>query len=112
MIFFSRFASRFHFYFNSPIKPKPNIPHNPGDHPAASYLLDVAELVVHSIHCIHPACFAPGSILKKPAAFDGRIELREFLQMSVLIDHDVIDGAPAARFVGRLNELMQSGFGL
>lgn len=27
-------------------------------------------------------------------------------------DHDIIDGAPAARFVSRLGELVESGYGL
>jgi pyruvate/2-oxoglutarate dehydrogenase complex dihydrolipoamide acyltransferase (E2) component len=30
----------------------------------------------------------------------------------VLFDHDVIDGAPATRFVRRLVELIESGHGL
>jgi hypothetical protein len=30
----------------------------------------------------------------------------------VVFDHDVIDGAPAARFVRRLVELIESGYGL
>ena len=38
--------------------------------------------------------------------------IREYLQFSVAIDHDVIDGAPAAQFVSRLIELMESGYGL
>jgi pyruvate/2-oxoglutarate dehydrogenase complex dihydrolipoamide acyltransferase (E2) component len=32
--------------------------------------------------------------------------------VTIVIDHDVIDGAPAARFIVRLTELMKSGFGL
>jgi len=32
--------------------------------------------------------------------------------MTVLIDHDVVDGAPAARFVSRLAELVENGYGL
>jgi pyruvate/2-oxoglutarate dehydrogenase complex dihydrolipoamide acyltransferase (E2) component len=32
--------------------------------------------------------------------------------MSVMFDHDVADGADAARFVSRLGELMKEGFGL
>jgi pyruvate/2-oxoglutarate dehydrogenase complex dihydrolipoamide acyltransferase (E2) component len=30
----------------------------------------------------------------------------------VVFDHDVIDGAPAARFTHRLMELIESGYGL
>ena len=31
---------------------------------------------------------------------------------SVLFDHDVTDGAPVARFVGRLQELMESAYAI
>lgn len=40
-----------------------------------------------------------GGISKKPGVHDGRIEIREILDLTVSIDHDVVDGAPAARFV-------------
>lgn len=59
-----------------------------------------------------PICFALGSIVKKPGVVKGRIEAREYLYLTILIDHDVVDGAPAARFVSRLTELVESGFGL
>jgi hypothetical protein len=53
-----------------------------------------------------------GSIATKPAVVEGRIEAREILNLTVMFDHDVIDGAPAARFVHRLVELIESGYGL
>jgi pyruvate/2-oxoglutarate dehydrogenase complex dihydrolipoamide acyltransferase (E2) component len=53
-----------------------------------------------------------GSIAWKPAVVEGRIEPREILNLTVMFDHDVIDGAPAARFVHRLVELIESGYGL
>ena len=53
-----------------------------------------------------------GSIAWKPAVIEGRIEAREILNLTVVFDHDVIDGAPAARFVRRLVELIESGSGL
>ena len=40
-----------------------------------------------------------------------RIEPREILNLTVVFDHDVADGAPAARFVWRLVELIESGYG-
>lgn len=61
---------------------------------------------------LHPICFALGSIVKKPGVFEGQVAIREYLHMTVLIDHDVVDGAPAARFVSRLTELIEGGFGL
>jgi pyruvate/2-oxoglutarate dehydrogenase complex dihydrolipoamide acyltransferase (E2) component len=43
---------------------------------------------------------------------EGRIEPREILNLTVMFDHDVIDGAPATRFTQRLVELIESGYGL
>lgn len=63
-------------------------------------------------YSIHPVNFALGSIIKKPGVVKNSIEPREFLEMTILIDHDVIDGAPAARFVSRLTDLMKNGYGL
>ncbi len=32
--------------------------------------------------------------------------------MTLSFDHDIVDGAPAARFARRLKELIESGYGL
>ena len=61
---------------------------------------------------MHPLCLALGSLNVQPAIFRGEIQKREILHMTVLIDHDVIDGVPAARFVDDLVKKLQSGFGL
>jgi pyruvate/2-oxoglutarate dehydrogenase complex dihydrolipoamide acyltransferase (E2) component len=53
-----------------------------------------------------------GSMAWKPAVVDGKIEPREILNLTVMFDHDVVDGAPATRFTCRLMELMESGYGL
>jgi pyruvate/2-oxoglutarate dehydrogenase complex dihydrolipoamide acyltransferase (E2) component len=45
-------------------------------------------------------------------AANGRIAIREYLSMTISFDHDIIDGAPAARFTQRLKELIESGDGL
>jgi pyruvate/2-oxoglutarate dehydrogenase complex dihydrolipoamide acyltransferase (E2) component len=42
----------------------------------------------------------------------GQIAIREYLPMAILIDHEGSDGDRAARFVSRLTELMESGYGL
>ncbi len=56
--------------------------------------------------------FAIGGIAHKPSVTPGGIVPRELLSMTILIDHDVIDGAPAARFVARLIELIENSHGL
>lgn len=53
-----------------------------------------------------------GSISKKPGIVGDSIEAREILNLTISLDHDIIDGAPAARFIQRLKELVESGYGL
>jgi pyruvate/2-oxoglutarate dehydrogenase complex dihydrolipoamide acyltransferase (E2) component len=53
-----------------------------------------------------------GGIAEKPSMVEGQIEIREYLGITVSFDHDIIDGAPAARFAQRLKELTESGYGL
>jgi pyruvate/2-oxoglutarate dehydrogenase complex dihydrolipoamide acyltransferase (E2) component len=61
---------------------------------------------------VHGLSLIVGSTAWKPAAVDGRIEPREILHLTVTFDHDVVDGAPAARFTRKLVELIESGYGL
>jgi hypothetical protein len=61
---------------------------------------------------MHSLMLVVGGIAQKPAVVEGRIEPREILNLTVGFDHDVVDGAPAARFVRRLVELIESGYGL
>jgi hypothetical protein len=61
---------------------------------------------------IHPLLIAVGGIAKRPGVIDERIAIREYVGMTVMFDHDVTDGAPVARFMRRLQELMTSGYGL
>ncbi len=53
-----------------------------------------------------------GGTARKLAEVDGRIEPRQILSLTIIFDHDVIDGAPAARFTRSLVELIESGYGL
>lgn len=48
---------------------------------------------------VHPLCVALGSLGEKAAVHDGEVAARTILNVTVLIDHDVVDGVPAARFV-------------
>jgi pyruvate/2-oxoglutarate dehydrogenase complex dihydrolipoamide acyltransferase (E2) component len=53
-----------------------------------------------------------GGISTKPAVLDGKVVTREYLSLTVDFDHDIVDGAPAARFVQHLKELIERGDGL
>jgi len=61
---------------------------------------------------LHTLDVALGGIADKPGVVDGRIEIREYLCMTISFDHDIVDGAPAARFTQRLKELIESGYGV
>ena len=53
-----------------------------------------------------------GGIGEKQGVVDGHIASREYLSLTISFDHDMIDGAPAARFTERLKDLIESGYGL
>ncbi len=60
----------------------------------------------------HTLDVAVGGIAEKPGVVDGRIAIREYLHITLSFDHDIIDGAPAARFTARFRELLEQGYGL
>jgi pyruvate/2-oxoglutarate dehydrogenase complex dihydrolipoamide acyltransferase (E2) component len=52
---------------------------------------------------------AIGSISKKPVLIHQSVQEHEFLCLTISFDHDIVDGAPAARFTRRFAELLSSG---
>jgi pyruvate/2-oxoglutarate dehydrogenase complex dihydrolipoamide acyltransferase (E2) component len=60
----------------------------------------------------HTLSIVVGGIARKPGIVDERIEIREYLDMTINFDHDMIDAAPAARFTQQLIDLIESGYGL
>jgi pyruvate/2-oxoglutarate dehydrogenase complex dihydrolipoamide acyltransferase (E2) component len=56
---------------------------------------------------LHTLSLTVGGITRKPGLVDDRIEVREYLAVTASIDHDVVDGAPAARFAKHLRELVE-----
>jgi pyruvate/2-oxoglutarate dehydrogenase complex dihydrolipoamide acyltransferase (E2) component len=60
----------------------------------------------------HTLGITVGGISTKPAIVGGRIMTREYLSLTFDFDHDILDGAPAVRFVQHLKELIECGDGL
>lgn len=56
--------------------------------------------------------FGLGSIVRKPRVLGDTVMPREVLHLTVLLDHDVVDGAPAARFVSKLVRALEQGTAL
>jgi pyruvate/2-oxoglutarate dehydrogenase complex dihydrolipoamide acyltransferase (E2) component len=61
-------------------------------------------------HC--SLCISVGGITRKPGIVGDHIEPREFLSITATFDHDITDGAPAARFAQVLKEHIERGHGL
>jgi len=53
-----------------------------------------------------------GAVAQRPGVVDTRVEAREHLALTLSVDHDVVDGAPAARFAAELRTLLERGDGL
>ena len=49
-----------------------------------------------------------GGMSQRPRVVDGQIEVLDVLDLTIVIDHNVVDGAPAARFAAELRELIET----
>lgn len=54
-----------------------------------------------------PLAFAIGNTTRKPGVVGSEIKIREYLSLTVTINHDLVDGAPAARFINRLKQRIE-----
>ncbi len=55
---------------------------------------------------------AVGGIKERVTEIEGEFQTRKYLCMTFLVDHNLVDGAPAARFISRTIEHMENSFGL
>lgn len=68
----------------------------------------------------YSVALAVGSIARRPVVVPDdapggggeTIAIREMLALTISVDHDVVNGAPAARFTMRLKELLERGEGI
>lgn len=54
------------------------------------------------------AILAVCRIVEKPVVVDGEIAVRSMMNLCLTFDHRVMDGAPAAEFLARLRDILQS----
>jgi pyruvate/2-oxoglutarate dehydrogenase complex dihydrolipoamide acyltransferase (E2) component len=54
--------------------------------------------------------FALGSVYKKPVVKGDEILIREVINVTAVFNHDMIDGAPAARFINQLRKYVESDY--
>ncbi|MFP4151900.1 MAG: 2-oxo acid dehydrogenase subunit E2 [Alkalispirochaeta sp.] len=57
---------------------------------------------------IHNLVIGLGSVVRKPRVVHDQVVPRDVLHLTVMFDHDVVDGAPAARFVSRLVKTLET----
>jgi pyruvate/2-oxoglutarate dehydrogenase complex dihydrolipoamide acyltransferase (E2) component len=60
----------------------------------------------------HTLAVTLGGIGCRQILVDGRPQEREFLCVTISVDHAIVDGAPAARFAARFRELLEGAYGL
>ncbi|MDR5694026.1 MAG: dihydrolipoamide acetyltransferase family protein [Armatimonadota bacterium] len=58
------------------------------------------------------AILGVGRIVEKPVIVEGRVEARFLMTLSLTFDHRIVDGAPAARFLQRVKELVENPYPL
>ena len=57
--------------------------------------------------------FVIGGITKKPGVIENdKIAIREYLHITMAVDHDLIDGGPLARYLERFIELTEQGYAI
>jgi pyruvate/2-oxoglutarate dehydrogenase complex dihydrolipoamide acyltransferase (E2) component len=56
---------------------------------------------------VHNLGITVGGISQKPGVHEGAIAIREYLDLTASFDHDIVDGAPAVRFLRRLGDIVQ-----
>lgn len=57
---------------------------------------------------MHPLTFLLGSVVEKAVVRNGEITSRQIMNVTITVDHDVIDGAQISRFIRRLARRVES----
>jgi pyruvate dehydrogenase E2 component (dihydrolipoamide acetyltransferase) len=77
----------------------------------------ITNLGMYEINAFTPIINPPesmilgvGQINLRPVAWNGQVSLREVMVLSLSFDHRILDGAPAARFLQRLKQLIERPF--
>lgn len=69
--------------------------------------IDAFTPVINPPEC---AILGVGRIIAKPAVVDGEIAVRQMMTLSLTFDHRLNDGAPAARFLQRISQLIEQPY--
>jgi pyruvate dehydrogenase E2 component (dihydrolipoamide acetyltransferase) len=73
------------------------------------YDIDAFTPIINPPEC---AILGVGRIVAKPVAVEGQVVVRDMMALSLSFDHRLLDGAPAARFLQRVRQLVERPFAL
>jgi len=71
------------------------------------YGVDAFTPIINLPEC---AILGVGRIKAQPAVLEGQVAIRQRLWLSLTFDHRLVDGAPAARFLQRIAELVEEPY--
>lgn len=57
--------------------------------------------------CVCTSTFGVGAVEQRAVVKDGKVEIRPMMTLVLNFDHRLIDGAPAARFLGDVRDLLE-----
>ena len=66
------------------------------------------ETFVPIINPPESAILGVGAIIERPVVIEGKVETRPMMRLTLSFDHRVVNGAPAARFMQRLKEILEN----
>ena len=69
------------------------------------YNIDAFTPIINPPQC---AILGIGRIVKKPAVVGEKIKARDMVALSLTFDHRIVDGAPAARFLDLVRQLIET----
>jgi len=72
-----------------------------------AYGIDAFTPIINLPEC---AILGVGRIAPRPAVVDGQLAVRQRLWLSLTFDHRLVDGAPAARFLQRIAQLVEEPY--
>lgn len=77
---------------------------------SVSMFTNVPGFIIPYIGKPKAVSFAIGSVCKKPLVVENKIEIRETVNITAVFNHDIVDGAPAARFINKLRNFIESDY--
>lgn len=87
-----------------------NVPSLVKKHRGTVFLSGVGKYGVNGFAMTnHNLSFSFGPVEERPVAVNGVVRSRLMMTLTMVIDHRIINGGPAARLLGRIRERLESG---